>query len=67
MSDFTEANLFALIARGVPPKLAEDAIEILDRQNRGELPCPLEGNELHIVQSAWQWMVAKDRSTQSKH
>ena len=60
MSDFIESNLPHLIERGVPPKLAVDAIDILDRQNRGELPCPLEGNELHIVQSAWQWMTAQD-------
>jgi hypothetical protein len=66
MSDFTEANLPHLIERGVPPQLAQDAIEILERQNQGELPCPLEGEELQIVNSAWQWMTAQDRSVQSK-
>jgi hypothetical protein len=66
MSEFTDANLPKLIERGVPPQLAEDAIAILDAQNRGELPCPLEGEELHIVQSAWQWMTASDRNAQPK-
>jgi hypothetical protein len=61
MSDFTDANLPQLISRGVPPKLAEAAVEILDRQNRGELPVPLEGEDLHVVRSAWTWMTAQDQ------
>jgi hypothetical protein len=65
MSEFTDANLPKLIERGVPPKLAEEAITILDAQNRGELPVPLEGENLHVVRSAWTWMIAKD-SEQSK-
>jgi hypothetical protein len=52
MSEFIDANLPLLIERGVPPQLAIDAINLLDAQNRGELPCPLEGEELHIVRSA---------------
>jgi hypothetical protein len=65
MSDFIDANLPALIERGVPPKLAEEAVTILDAQNRGELPCPLEGDDLHLVRSAWTWMSAQDRSKPS--
>jgi len=61
MSEFIDVNLPALIDRGVPPKLAIDAINLLDAQNRGELPCPLEGEDLHIVQSAWTWMTAQDQ------
>jgi hypothetical protein len=60
MSDFKEVNLPQLISRGVPPQLAEDAVEILDRQNEGLLPVPLEGEDLNIVRSAWTWMVAQD-------
>jgi hypothetical protein len=59
VSEFIQANLHPLIARGVPPKLAEDALSRLDAQNRGELPTPLEGEDLHIVRSAWMWMTAK--------
>jgi hypothetical protein len=59
VSEFIQANREALIARGVPPKLAEDALQRLDAQNRGELPTPLEGEDLHIVRSAWTWMTAK--------
>jgi hypothetical protein len=66
MNEFADANLPALIARGVPPKLAQDAVNVLDAQNRGELPVPLEGEELQIVNSAWQWMTAQDRSVQPK-
>lgn len=66
MSHFTEANLPKLIERGVPPGLASEAVEILDAQNRGELPVPLDGEELQIVRSAWQWMTAQDRNTQPK-
>ncbi len=66
MSDFIDANLPHLIERGVPPQLAQDAVRILDRQNRGEHPVPLEGEELNIVQSAWQWMVAQDRNQPTK-
>jgi hypothetical protein len=66
MSEFKDANLPKLIERGVPPKLAEEAITILDRQNRGELPVPLEGEDLHIVNSAWQWQAAQDRNVQPK-
>jgi hypothetical protein len=62
MSEFIDTNLPVLIERGVPPKLALDAITLLDAQNRGELPCPLEGEDLHVVNSAWQWMTAQDRS-----
>lgn len=65
MSDFIEANLPALIERGVPPKLASEAVTILDAQNRGELPCPLEGEDLHLVNSAWAWMTAQDRNKPS--
>ncbi len=65
MSDFIEANLPALIERGVPPKLAQEAVTILDAQNRGELPCPLESDDLHLVNSAWAWMTAQDRSKPS--
>ncbi len=64
MSEFIDVNLPALIERGVPPQLAIDAINLLDAQNRGELPCPLEGEDLHTVNSAWQWMTALDRSKQ---
>jgi hypothetical protein len=60
MSEFTEANLPKLIEQGVPPKLAQDAVEILDAQNRGELPVPLEGENLHVVRSAWTWMTAQE-------
>ncbi len=59
-SEFREVNLPALIARGVPPKLAEEAITRLDAQNRGELPCPLEGEDLHVVRSAYTWMTAQE-------
>lgn len=62
MSEFTDANLPRLISRGVPPKLAEEAIEILDQQNQGQLPVPLEGEDLNIVRSAWTWMVAQDNA-----
>jgi hypothetical protein len=64
MSEFIDVNLPALIERGVPPQLAIDAINLLDAQNRGELPWPLEGEDLHTVNSAWQWMTAQDRSKQ---
>jgi hypothetical protein len=64
VSDFVDANLPKLIERGVPPKLATEAVEILERQNAGELPCPLEGEELQIVRSAWQWQTAQDRNVQ---
>lgn len=66
MSEFTDANLPKLIERGVPPKLAEEAVNILDAQNEGKLPVPLEGEDLHVVRSAWQWMTAQDRSAQPK-
>ena len=66
MSEFVDANLPKLIERGVPPKLATEAVEILERQNAGELPCPLEGEELQIVRSAWQWQTAQDRNVQPK-
>jgi hypothetical protein len=61
MSEFIDTNLPALIERGVPPQLAIDAINLLDAQNRGELPCPLEGEDLNIVRSAWTWMTAQDQ------
>lgn len=57
MSEFIEANLPHLINQGVPPDLAQQAVEILDAQNNGELPCPLEGEELEIVQQAWSYMT----------
>jgi hypothetical protein len=66
MSEFQNANLPQLIARGVPPQLAQDAIEILERQTRGELPCPLEGSELHIVNSAFTWMTAQASNEETK-
>lgn len=62
MSEFAEANLPKLIERGVPPKLAKEAITILDAQNQGELPVPLEGEDLHVVRSAWTWMTAQDNA-----
>ncbi len=62
MSDFKKTNLPILVERGVPPKLAEQAVDILDRQNQGLLPCPLGGEELQVVNSAWQWMVASERT-----
>ncbi len=67
MSDFKKANLPILLERGVPPQLALQALDILDHQNQGLLPCPLEGEELHIVNSAWQWMAAIQRSDSQKH
>lgn len=57
MSEFIEANLPHLINQGVPSDLAQQAIEILDAQNNGELPCPLEGEDLAIVQQAWSYMT----------
>lgn len=66
VSDFTEANLPHLIERGVPPKLAEEAVEILDAQNEGLLPVPLEGEDLHVVRSAWTWMTAQDANPKPK-
>jgi hypothetical protein len=66
MSEFVDANLPALIERGVPPKLASEAVSILDAQNRGELPCPLEGEDLHTVNSTWVWMTAQESSKQTK-
>lgn len=62
MSEFTDANLPKLISRGVPPKLASEAITILDRQNEGLLPVPLENEDLHTVRSAWTWMTAQDNA-----
>jgi hypothetical protein len=64
MSEFIDANLPILIERGVPPQLASDALNLLDAQNRGELPCPLEGEELHVVNSAWTWMTAQDQHSE---
>lgn len=66
MSEFTDVNLPHLIERGVPPKLAEEAITILDAQNKGELPCPLKGEDLNVVRSAWTWMTAQDANAQPK-
>lgn len=63
MSDFINVNLPHLIERGVPPQLAEQTVTILDAQNRRELPCPLEGEELHIVRSAWTWMSAQAQTS----
>lgn len=67
MSEFTDVNLPHLIERGVPPNLAEEAVNILDAQNRGELPVPLEGEDLHVVRSAWAWMTAQDANPQPKN
>lgn len=63
MSDFIEASLSQLIDRGVPTELAQQVVEILEAQNRGELPCPLEGDELAVVNEAWAismevWTIA---------
>ncbi len=66
MSEFVDANLPGLIERGVPPKLAEEAVNILDAQNVGLLPVPLEGEELQIVRSAWTWMTAPDVNAELK-
>ncbi len=66
MSEFRDANLPQLIERGVPPQLATDAVDILERQNAGELPCPLEGEELHIVNSAFAWMQAQANNEETK-
>lgn len=66
MSEFVEANLSQLIKRGVPPQLAQDAITILESQNRGELPIPLEGEELHIVNSAFTWMTSQANNEEPK-
>jgi hypothetical protein len=66
MSEFSDVNLTAMIERGVPPKLASDAIEILERQNEGLLPVPLEGEELHIVNSAWTWMTTPEVNAEPK-
>ncbi len=66
MSDFKGTNLPILLERGVPPKLALQAIDILDRQNQRLLPCPLEDEDLQIVNSAWQWMAAQQRSDSHK-
>ncbi len=63
MNEFINANLLSLIEKGIPPKLAEQAINILDAQNKGELPCPLEGEELQVVRSAWTWMTAQQQSS----
>ncbi len=35
MSEFKQANLPVLIEAGVPPKLAQQALDILDKQNQG--------------------------------
>lgn len=67
MSEFTDANLPRLIERGVPPQLAQQAVEILNRQNEGLLPVPLEGKELKIVQSAWTWMTASAGNKNQSH
>lgn len=49
---------------GVPTNQALNAADILARQTEGELPVPLaEGSEeLHIVRSAYSWMIAKQNS-----
>jgi hypothetical protein len=49
---------------GVPTNQALNAADILARQTERELPVPLaEGSEeLHIVRSAYSWMVAKESS-----
>jgi hypothetical protein len=66
MSEFRDINLPQLIERGVPPQLAQNAIAILEQQNAGELPCPLEGEELHIVHSAFVWMQAQASNEEIK-
>ena len=62
MTEFTDTNLPKLISRGVPPKLAKEAITILDRQNKGLLPVPLENEDLNTVRSAWTCMTAQDNA-----
>lgn len=57
MQELIEANLDTLIEQGVPEDLAYQALEILAAQNRGELPCPLEGEELEIVQEVWCYVA----------
>ncbi|HEY9706963.1 MAG TPA: hypothetical protein V6D48_02035 [Oculatellaceae cyanobacterium] len=49
---------------GVPTNQAKSAADVLASQTEGELPVPLaEGSEeLHIVRSAYSWMVAKQNS-----
>jgi hypothetical protein len=47
-----------LIRAKVPVRLAEQAADKLARQETGELPSPLEGEDLHIVNSAHAWMIA---------
>jgi hypothetical protein len=48
-----------LVEAQVPELLADQAADRLVRQDAGELPCPLEGEDLHIVNSAHAWMIAK--------
>lgn len=50
----SSSTLTELVRRGVPPDLAKQMIEILEAQNRGELPFPLEAKEQAIVTSAWR-------------
>lgn len=52
-TEFLRATRETLTAHGMPEELAARASEILDRQNLGLLPCPLEEPELGIVRSAW--------------
>ena len=50
----TNSALSELISRGVPSDLAKRVLDILEAQNRGELPFPLEAKEQAIVTSAWR-------------
>jgi hypothetical protein len=43
-------NLFASMQ--IPENLASKAADALARQDAGELPCPLEGEELKALQDA---------------
>lgn len=50
----SSSTLTELVRRGVPADLAKQMIEILEAQNRGELPFPLEAKEQEIVTSVWR-------------
>lgn len=50
----TNSALSELISRGVPSDLAKRVLDILEAQNRGELPFPLEAKEQAIVTLAWR-------------
>jgi hypothetical protein len=46
-------------AMQIPTNQAEKAADALSRQDAGELPCPLEGEELKAVRDAHTWWAAK--------